>query len=89
MKSNMIWDKVAGFMQQLRCESLSQKTMVQMPEQKKAKSELERVQIIGEEQMSHIEETERRIIREWICRSSNGCGSFRCLSIWDRSPVQA
>ena len=38
MKSNMIWDKVAGFMQQLRCENLSQKTMVQMPEQKKAKS---------------------------------------------------
>ena len=66
MKSNMIWDKVAGFMQQLRCENLSQKTMVQMPEQKKAKSELERVQIIGEEQMSHMEETERRIIREWI-----------------------
>ncbi len=32
MKSNMIWDKVAGFMQQLRCENLSQKTMVQMPE---------------------------------------------------------
>ena len=71
MKSNMIWDKVAGFMQQLRCENLSQKTMVQMPEQKKAKSELERVQIIGEEQMNHMEETERRIIREWIERLEN------------------
>ena len=47
MKSNMIWDKVAGFMQQLRCENLSQNTMVQMPEQKKAKHELEKAQIMG------------------------------------------
>lgn len=37
----------------------------------KGKSELERVQIIGEEQMSHMEETERRIIREWIERIEN------------------
>lgn len=33
MRSNRIWNRVAGFMQQLRCESLSQKNMVQMPRQ--------------------------------------------------------
>ena len=34
LRSNRIWNRVAGFMQQLRCESLSQKNMVQMPEKK-------------------------------------------------------
>ena len=39
MRSNRIWNRVAGFMQQLRCESLSQKNMVQMPEQQRIKKE--------------------------------------------------
>ena len=42
MRSNRIWNRVAGFMQQLRCESLSQKNMVQMPEQQRIKKELEK-----------------------------------------------
>ena len=58
MRSNRIWNRVAGFMQQLRCESLSQKNMVQMPEQQRIKKELEKARIVVEEQMNHMEETE-------------------------------
>lgn len=66
MRSNRIWNRVAGFMQQLRCESLSQKNIVQMPEQQRIKKELEKARIVVEEQMNHMEETERRVIQEWI-----------------------
>ena len=66
MRSNRIWNRVAGFIQQLRCESLSQKNMVQMPEQQRIKKELEKARIVVEEQMNHMEETERRVIQEWI-----------------------
>ena len=66
MRSNRIWNRVARFMQQLRCESLSQKNMVQMPEQQRIKKELEKARIVVEEQMNHMEETERRVIQEWI-----------------------
>ena len=66
MRSNRIWNRVAGFMQQLRCESLLQKNMVQMPEQQRIKNELEKARIVVEEQMNHMEETERRVIQKWI-----------------------
>ena len=53
MQNNRIWEQVAGFMQQLRCENLSEKSVVQMP---------------GEELLKQMQEKERGIIQEWMER---------------------
>lgn len=42
MESDQIWNQVAKFMQQLRGENLSKKSIIQIPGQKNAKNELER-----------------------------------------------
>ena len=68
MQNNRIWEQVAGFMQHLRCENLSEKSVVQMPEQKSVQKELEQVQARGEELLEQMPEKERGIIREWLER---------------------
>ena len=47
MESDQIWNQVAKFMQQLRGENLSKKSIIQIPGQKNAKNELEKIQAIG------------------------------------------
>ena len=66
MESDQIWNQVAKFMQQLRGENLSKKSIIQIPGQKNAKNELEKIQAIGKERMKHMKETEQRIIQKWI-----------------------
>ena len=44
MESDQIWNQVAKFMQQLRGENLSKKSIIQIPGQKNAKNELEKIQ---------------------------------------------
>ena len=39
MESDQIWNQVAKFMQQLRGENLSKKSIIQIPGQKNAKNE--------------------------------------------------
>ena len=56
MQNSRIWEQVAGFMQQLRCENLSEKSVVQMPGQKEVQKELEQVQIRGEELLKQMQE---------------------------------
>ena len=43
MESDQIWNQVAKFMQQLRGENLSKKSIIQIPGQKNAKNELEKI----------------------------------------------
>ena len=72
MESDQIWNQVAKFMQQLRGENLSKKSIIQIPGQKNAKNELEKIQAIGKERMKHMKETEQRIIQKWIeCLEDN------------------
>ena len=72
MESDQIWNQVAKFMQQLRGENLSKKSIIQIPGQKNAKNELEKIQVIGKERMKHMKETEQRIIQKWIeCLEDN------------------
>ena len=71
MQNNRIWEQVAGFMQQLRCENLSEKSVVQMPGQKEVQKELEQVQIRGEELLKQMQEKERGIIQEWLEQLEN------------------
>ena len=66
MESDQIWNQVAKFMQQLRGENLSKKSIIQIPGQKNAKNELEKIQAIGKERMKHMKKTEQRIIRNFI-----------------------
>ena len=62
MESDQIWNQVAKFMQQLRGENLSKKSI----------NELEKIQAIGKERMKHMKETEQRIIQKWIeCLEDN------------------
>ena len=51
MESDQIWNQVAKFMQQLRGENLSKKSIIQIPGQKNAKNELEKMR----EQIMNIE----------------------------------
>lgn len=71
MQNNRIWKQVAGFMQQLRCENLSEKSIVQMPGQKVVQKELEQVQIRGEELLKQMQEKERETIQEWLEQLEN------------------
>ena len=72
MESDQIWNQVAKFMQQLRGENLSKKSIIQIPGQKNAKNELEKIQAIGKERMKHMKETEQRITQKWIeCLEDN------------------
>ena len=71
MQNNRIWEQVAGFMQQLRCENLSEKSVVQMPGQKEVQKELEQVQIRGEELLKQMQEKERGTIQEWLEQLEN------------------
>lgn len=66
MESDQIWNQVAKFMQQLRGENLSKKSIIQIPGQKNAKNELEKIQAIGKERMKHMKETEQRITQKFI-----------------------
>lgn len=66
MESDQIWNQVAKFMQQLRGENLSKKSIIQIPGQKNAKNELEKIQAIGKERMKHMKETEQRIIQNMM-----------------------
>lgn len=66
MQNNRIWEQVAGFMQQLRCENLSEMSVVQMPGQKEVQKELEKAQTRGEELLKWMQEKERGIIQEWL-----------------------
>lgn len=68
MQNNRIWEQVAGFMQQLRCENLSEKSVVQMPGQKAVQEDLGKAQIRGEELLKQMQEKERGIIQEWMER---------------------
>lgn len=68
MQNNRIWEQVAGFMQQLRCENLSEKSVVQMPGQKEVQKKLEQSQEQGEELLEQMQEKERGIIQEWMER---------------------
>ena len=53
-------------------ENLSKKSIIQIPGQKNAKNELEKIQAIGKERMKHMKETEQRIIQKWIeCLEDN------------------
>ena len=75
MESDQIWNQVAKFMQQLRGENLSKKSIIQIPGQKNAKNELEKIQAIGKERMKHMKENEQRIIQKWIeCLEDNASG---------------
>ena len=48
------------------------KSIIQIPGQKNAKNELEKIQAIGKERMKHMKETEQRIIQKWIeCLEDN------------------
>lgn len=50
----------------------SKKSIIQIPGQKNAKNELEKIQAIGKERMKHMKETEQRIIQKWIeCLEDN------------------
>ena len=71
MQNNKIWEQVAGFMQQLRCENLSEKSVVQMPGQKEVQKELEKAQAAGEEVLKQMQEQERGIIQEWLEQLEN------------------
>lgn len=71
MQNNRIWEQVAGFMQQLRCENLSEKSVVQMPGQKEVQKELEKAQTAGEEVLKQMQEQERGIIQEWLEQLEN------------------
>ena len=71
MQNNRIWEQVAGFMQQLRCENLSEKSVVQMPGQKEVQKELEKAQIRGEELLIQMQEKERGTIQEWLEQLEN------------------
>lgn len=66
MQNNRIWEQVAGFMQHLRCENLSEKPMVQMPGQKEVQNKLEQAQAGGEKLLEQMPEKERGIIQEWL-----------------------
>lgn len=68
MQNNRIWEQVAGFMQQLRCENLSEKSVVQMPGQKAVQEELGKAEVRGEELLKQMQEKERGIIQEWMER---------------------
>lgn len=49
-----------------------EKSIIQIPGQKNAKNELEKIQAIGKERMKHMKETEQRIIQKWIeCLEDN------------------
>ena len=72
MESDQTWNQVAKFMQQLRGENLSKKSIIQIPGQKNAKNELEKIQAIGKERMKHMKETEQRITQKLIeCLEDN------------------
>ena len=71
MQNNRIWEQVAGFMQQLRCENLSEKSVVQMPGQKAVQEELGKAQVRGEELLKQMQEKERGIIQEWLEQLEN------------------
>ena len=71
MQNNKIWEQVAGFMQQLRCENLSEKSVVQMPGQKEVQKELEKAQAAGEDVLKQMQEQERGIIQEWLEQLEN------------------
>lgn len=58
-------------MQQLRCENLSEKSVVQMPGQKDLQKELEKSQTEGEGVLKQIQEKERGIIQEWLEQLEN------------------
>ena len=66
MESDQTWNQVAKFMQQLRGENLSKKSIIQIPGQKNAKNELENIEEIdlalGNNEKSKIVE----IIEEYI-----------------------
>lgn len=71
MQNNKIWEQVAGFMQQLRCENLSEKSVVQMPGQEDVQKGLDKAQAEGEELLRQMQEKERGIIQEWIDQMEN------------------
>ena len=71
MQNNRIWEQVAGFMQRLRCENLSEKSVVQMPGQKAVQDELKKAQAQGEELLKQMQEKERGILQEWLERLEN------------------
>lgn len=68
MQNNRIWKQVADFMQRLRCENLSEKSVVQMPGQKEVQNKLEQARAKGEELLEQMPEKERGIIQEWLNR---------------------
>ena len=63
MESDQIWNQVAKFMQQLRGENLSKKSIIQIPGQKNAKNELEKIQAIGKERMKHMRKPNKELLR--------------------------
>jgi hypothetical protein len=68
MQNNRIWEQVADFMQRLRSENISEKSVVQMPRQKAIQEELEKAQGSGEKLLAQMQENERGIIQKWIER---------------------
>jgi hypothetical protein len=68
MQNNRIWEQVADFMQRLRSENISEKSVVQMPRQKAVQEELEKAQGSGEKLLAQMQENERGIIQKWIER---------------------
>ena len=78
MQNNRIWEQVAGFMQQLRCENLSEKSVVQMPGQKAVQKELEKVQTEGEKLLKQMQEKERGIIQKWLERLEDNTSIETC-----------
>ncbi len=63
---NKIWEQVTDFLHSLRCENIKRDSMIQVPGQKEAQEELERIRKSCEDLLSKMPEKERNLIQEWI-----------------------
>lgn len=64
MESDQIWKPSGEIYATIAWRKFIEKSIIQIPGQKNAKNELEKIQAIGKERMKHMKETEQRIIPE-------------------------